>query len=237
MRTIKDIADEAKILAPILRGMCEGGGPEEGTDIYADDYFAADGDDFVIRAAQLLEHLGDLLQAEQPAPALTDSQVIDEMLRHGFTYCYVLSALTKHFVGGIDEARAILQAAQPVQQQCEVNKFSSRVCEQGTKSCVMEHAAQSVQPEGMPISQEPKYGIRDNRLYNRASGEFIPADEPVFVLRAKDSQAASTIFNYAGDFAWNQNTSHYDAVMSRFNDFKRFLQNNPKRVKYPDTVL
>lgn len=47
--------DEAAKLAPILRGMVEGGGEEEGVDIYADDYSPGDGDVFVIRAAELLE--------------------------------------------------------------------------------------------------------------------------------------------------------------------------------------
>lgn len=49
-----DLMKEARELAPILRGMCEGGGADRGDDIYAADYQAADGDVFVIRAAELL---------------------------------------------------------------------------------------------------------------------------------------------------------------------------------------
>lgn len=53
------LQEEAGKLAPILRGMCEGGGEEDGVDIYADDYSPGDGDVFVIRAAQLLEQLAE----------------------------------------------------------------------------------------------------------------------------------------------------------------------------------
>ena len=35
-------------------------------------------------------------------------------------------------------------------------------------------------------SQERKYGIRDDSIVNRRTGEPIPDDEPVLVLRAKD---------------------------------------------------
>jgi len=52
------LAIEAAKLAPILRGMCEGGDVHgEGVDIYADDYIAGDGDTYVVRAAALLEQI------------------------------------------------------------------------------------------------------------------------------------------------------------------------------------
>jgi hypothetical protein len=50
-----DLMKEARELAPILRGMCEGGGEERNVDIYAANYSAGDGDIFVQRAADLLE--------------------------------------------------------------------------------------------------------------------------------------------------------------------------------------
>jgi len=57
---------EAGKLAPILRGMCEGGDVHgDGVDIYADDYMAGDGDTYVVRAAALLEQVAAL--AHQPA--------------------------------------------------------------------------------------------------------------------------------------------------------------------------
>jgi hypothetical protein len=52
------LAIEAAKLAPILRGMCEGGDVHgDGVDIYADDYIAGDGDTYVVRAAALLEQI------------------------------------------------------------------------------------------------------------------------------------------------------------------------------------
>jgi hypothetical protein len=55
--TADELREEAAKLAPILRGMCEGGGEERDRDIYADDYQPGDGDVFVIRAADLLDEI------------------------------------------------------------------------------------------------------------------------------------------------------------------------------------
>jgi len=86
--------------------------------------------------------------------------------------------------------------------------------------------------DGMPASQEPKYGIRDNRLYNRSSGEFIPEDEPVFIFRARDVHAFSILAHYGNEVC---NPAHAAAILARVNDFKRFWNNNPDRMKEPDT--
>ena len=48
------VSGEAAMLAPILWGMCEGGGAEKGTDIYAENYQADDGDVYVRRAGELI---------------------------------------------------------------------------------------------------------------------------------------------------------------------------------------
>jgi hypothetical protein len=69
-----DVRDEAEKLAPILRGMCEGGGEERDVDIYADDYQAGDGDTFVIRAAQLLEEVSAM---KSKRAASTDGEARD----------------------------------------------------------------------------------------------------------------------------------------------------------------
>ena len=90
-------------------------------------------------------------------------------------------------------------------------------------------------PEGMPVTQEPKYGIRDNRLFNRASGEFIPEDEPVFIFRARDRHAIYAIAQYKGHYL--QDESHKEAVGNRIKDFRAFMEANPKRMKEPDTAL
>lgn len=85
---------------------------------------------------------------------------------------------------------------------------------------------------GMPIEQEPKYGIRGNRLFNRASGEVIPSDEPVFIFRARDVNAKAHIAAY-GQACLSE--EHRAAVASRVLDFTRFAKSHPQRMKQPDT--
>lgn len=50
-------AEESAKLAPILRSLCEGGGADREADIYHPDFPAADGDVFVLRAADLLAEI------------------------------------------------------------------------------------------------------------------------------------------------------------------------------------
>lgn len=90
-------------------------------------------------------------------------------------------------------------------------------------------------PTGMPTSQEPKYGIRENRLYNRATGEFIPLDEPVFIFRARDMKGKKHIAAYADD-CQSADIEHYRAVAQRVADFSLFELKHPDRMKYPDTA-
>jgi hypothetical protein len=89
------------------------------------------------------------------------------------------------------------------------------------------------QPDGMPATQEPKYGIRDNQLFNRASNEHIPLDEPVFILRARDMRAGQAMSYYMALF---EPGDHRVAVESRLRDFAMFASAHPDRMKWPDTV-
>ena len=45
-------------------------------------------------------------------------------------------------------------------------------------------------------TQDPKYGIRHDRIINMASGLPIPMDEPVFLFRARDRHAHGTLLSY-----------------------------------------
>jgi hypothetical protein len=94
-------------------------------------------------------------------------------------------------------------------------------------------ATPSTPYEAMPVSQEPKYGIRDNRLFNRASGEFIPTDEPVFIFRARDELAIKALDHYrelCGE------SEHSAAVYGRMRDFEKFAVAHRERMKVPDTA-
>ena len=81
-------------------------------------------------------------------------------------------------------------------------------------------------------SQEPKYGIHDGRIVNRASGEAIPDDEPIFIFRAKDRLAVRILTAY---FSAIEDAEHARTVAARLEDFKRFAKEHPGRMKDPDT--
>lgn len=80
--------------------------------------------------------------------------------------------------------------------------------------------------------QEPKYAFHNGRVFNRASGEAIPLDEPVFVFRARDVHALAVLGRYASFVA---NDAHRATIISRVNDFRRFASEHPLRMKEPDT--
>ena len=81
-------------------------------------------------------------------------------------------------------------------------------------------------------TQDPKYGIKNNRLVNMKTGIEIPENEPVFMLRAKDINAESTIMYYASLCC---NDDHRDVVFHIGHDFIRFKNKHPNEVFEPDT--
>jgi len=86
----------------------------------------------------------------------------------------------------------------------------------------------------MKREQEPKYNASvDGRIVNRASGEAIPDDEPVFIFRARDKHAAAVLIFYR-DLC--EDANHKAAIQSRWEDFMRFWRESPERMKEPDTA-
>lgn len=88
--------------------------------------------------------------------------------------------------------------------------------------------------KSMNPNQEPKYKIEDGKLVNRQSGEAIPDDEPVFILRARDIMAVETLSRYHSRIMDNE---HARAVHFRIEQFERFAKAHPERMKSPDTQL
>lgn len=82
------------------------------------------------------------------------------------------------------------------------------------------------------MMQDRKYVFIDGGVRNRASGEIIPADEPVFVFRARDIHAREVIEHYACQIP---NDEHRAAVEVRIADFANFAAEHPDRMKEPDT--
>lgn len=85
----------------------------------------------------------------------------------------------------------------------------------------------------MQTNQEPKYDVRGDRVINRATGEAIPDDEPIFIIRAKDVNAVEALNCYAQICGWD--TLQFDAVKKRIEDFKCFRDAYPERMKQLDT--
>lgn len=84
------------------------------------------------------------------------------------------------------------------------------------------------------MMQDRKYKFRMDAVQNRASGEIIPADEPVFVLRARDIHALDVLMMYYNTVA---SPEHQTAIAVRIKDFQDFKNNNPNKMKQPDTDL
>jgi hypothetical protein len=84
----------------------------------------------------------------------------------------------------------------------------------------------------MKVEQEPKYNAivcddGETRLINRRTGNIIPDDEPIFILRARDLNSLTTINHYYVKCLVEQ---HANYVMYRAFDFIKF------KVKHPDIM-
>lgn len=89
----------------------------------------------------------------------------------------------------------------------------------------------------MTPEQEPKYDVRDGRIVNRATGEPIPDDEPIMILRAKDVIAAGVVRRYHDlllDGSTARLTDHKRSCFERYQAFIAFAEQHPERMKRPD---
>lgn len=76
------------------------------------------------------------------------------------------------------------------------------------------------------------FKIVDNELVIKETDEVIPFDEPVFILLARDSQAASTIRVYQSLMA--PTNEGWKIIQSVFDDFAEFRQENPDSIVSPE---
>lgn len=72
----------------------------------------------------------------------------------------------------------------------------------------------------MQTEQDPKHDIVDNRIVNRKTGEPIPDDEPIFILRARDPFSTSAIEAYALDVPSSQVAEVKERLLA-FEAFRR----------------
>ena len=78
---------------------------------------------------------------------------------------------------------------------------------------------------------ERKYIIKDGKVVKRSDEVPIPDDEPLFILRAQDIKALPVLLAYL----MIQNTLEMrTSVKESIEDFRRFAEKNPDRMKNPD---
>lgn len=100
---------------------------------------------------------------------------------------------------------------------------------------VFEDTATPEADYGLQVSQESKYTVGPRgRLVNRESGQPIPDDEPVMILRAQDRLAYEAVLRYR-DHAEDQTAA--DAIRrgagERLAAFANFALHCPYRMKDP----
>jgi len=79
-----------------------------------------------------------------------------------------------------------------------------------------------------------KFTIEDNKLKLIALKITIPEDEPVFILRARDNKALSTIRVHQSTFA--PTSEHWKVVQTVIDDFTAFRQGNSVLMGAPSEV-
>jgi hypothetical protein len=89
---------------------------------------------------------------------------------------------------------------------------------------------------GLGDAQEPKYDVHEDtgQLYNRVTGNFIPPDEPIFILRAQDAMAPRAIANYMASIQDISPVGHVEICSRRIDEFVAWQKANPGKVKNPD---
>ena len=77
-----------------------------------------------------------------------------------------------------------------------------------------------------------KFEIKNGQLVFRSTGEAIPEDEPVFVLRGCDKTALGMLKIYQSSM--RPVTDNWKGVQKVMDDFTKFRQENRIRMKPPD---
>ena len=81
---------------------------------------------------------------------------------------------------------------------------------------------------------DSKFSCDGTRIFNTVSGEEIPADEPRFILRARDRNALDTLRDYRlaceNDCC---NELHLAGIDKTICAFEKFFLEHPERMKEP----
>jgi len=81
-----------------------------------------------------------------------------------------------------------------------------------------------------------KYRV-EGSIVNVQSGVAIPEDEPIFILRARDEIALSTLVAYRATALVRCRPDHLASLNLLIDQFRKFAEDHPDRLKVPDTQL
>lgn len=138
---------------------------------------------------------------------------------------------------GVDVKHVAFDGATKVREALDrracPDAFMCIAFEESERQILASLAHPAPQDVGLPVSQEPKYTTNGTHIVNRASGEVIPHDEPVFIFRARDKKARIALLHYAMSLPEG---GHLEAVKKRLSQFVDFTCVHPERMKEPDTA-
>ncbi len=78
---------------------------------------------------------------------------------------------------------------------------------------------------------ELKYGIEGGRLVKKSDGVPVPEDEPVFILRAKDTKAIAALTAYS---VLIERLEQKEMVRKSIMAFLKFAKENPDKMGEPE---
>ena len=96
--------------------------------------------------------------------------------------------------------------------------------------------AEAAQPSEAVSSErkiDGKFNIRGGQIVNAVSGEVIPEDEPLFLLRGRDPNALVAINAYQGACEGECNELHMAGIQQIREKFCQFAAYYPERMKQP----
>lgn len=114
---------------------------------------------------------------------------------------------------------------------CQLNHSSAIIQGIQKRGAALPGSLPSPAPQPKPI--DGKFGVLGDRLVNLVSGEAIPEDEPLFLLRARDHHALRILTYYRGVASEDCNDLHLAGIQQVIDKFSRFAKEHPERMKQP----
>jgi hypothetical protein len=85
-----------------------------------------------------------------------------------------------------------------------------------------------------PRKIDGKFSTDGERIFNTVSGETVPDDEPLFLLRGRDENAVALLTSYLNICVKRGcNELHQAGIEQVFDKFLRFKNDHPERMKQP----